>query len=243
LTWASALGFTSRLKFLSLGKDPDEVIDEPPPAARPTDGEQQLIAPAATPSETSPAAGKKSVPQSELPAEADEEAIATAVLGLKTELGHYRGAITAIDARLRDCATAPDEPTVRACAEKLRNVNDRYLEQQETHRERLSAEGPNDEAASAAVREVADAADRQAAVVASVQAELVNLLGPEADLLAQFEQMLGETRQISQTSDELDAALGTALAAIGPKSIDALSASAPAAVAGPRREFVAQIEH
>jgi diguanylate cyclase (GGDEF)-like protein len=268
LPWPSGFDFPWRLKFLSFGKDPDEEIDETAPVARPPEGEQRplpsveaataRVAPAddsqppvsltaelptanVAQRPSSPESGSTPAPVADLTVEVDDRAIAAAIEGLKIELGRYRGEITTLDARLRDCSIAPDEPTVRSCAEKLRKANHHYLEQQESHRGRLSADAPNDEASSSAVRGVLEAADRQAAIVASVQTELA-AFDPEANLLAECEKMLGETRHISQTTDELYTAIGAALAAIAPKSLDMLSAAEPAAIVAARREFVARIE-
>jgi hypothetical protein len=249
LRWPSGFGFPERLRFLWPGKDPDEDVEETADNARSQEREQPLPpigeapaaqlpsadeskklnslaadlpvakAPAASTALQAPAASDaKFASPAKLSQEVDERASAAAVKGLKTELGLYRAEITMLDARLRDCAVAPDEPTVRACAEKLRKASHQYLEQQEPYRERLAADPPSGEATSAAVRKLLEAAGRQATAVGSVQTEMA-FLSPEADLLAQCERMLQETRQISQTSSELYAAIGTALAAIAPAAI------------------------
>ena len=249
LRWPSGFNVPERLRFLWPGKDPDEDVEEPADSAPPQEREQPLPpidepaaaqlpsadeskkldslaaelpvakTPAASTAHQAPAASDaKFAPAADLSPEVDERAIAAAVKGLKIELGLYRAEITMLDARLRDCAVAPDEPSVRACAEKLRKASHQYLEQQEPYRERLSADPPSGEAMSAAVRKLLEAAGRQATTVGSVQAEMA-FLSPEADLLAQCERMLQETRQISQTSNELYAAIGTALAATAPASI------------------------
>jgi hypothetical protein len=267
LRWPSGFGFPGRLRSLWPGKDLDEGIEEPADSARPEQREQRLPpigeaaaarppsddeskkhdsqavelpaakTPAASNSHQAPAASDAGfAPAANLSPKVDERAVAAAVKGLKTELGLYRAEITTLDARLRDCAVAPDEPTVRSCAERLRTISRQYLERQESHRERLSGDVQTNEASSAPVRDIIELAGRQAKVVASVQAEMA-FLRPEADLLAQCERMLQETRHISQTSNELHAAIGTALAAIAPASIDTLSANEPAAVV--RKEIVA----
>jgi diguanylate cyclase (GGDEF)-like protein len=175
----------------------------------------------------------------ETSAEVDEDAIAGAIEGLRAELKCYRGEIAAVDARLHDCAMAPDEPTVRSCATQLREANHQYLEQQETHRERLSTDSARGDAA-AAVRELAHAAERQAGAITASQAELAKL-DQETDLLVQCQQMLDETRQISETSDELQAAIGVTLAVIAPEAVE-LPPMSSAATDGGRRALVAQID-
>ena len=173
--------------------------------------------------------------------EADVEAwaITAALEGLKAELSRYRGEITTLDARLRDCSLAPDAPLIRSCAEDLRKANTLYLEQHEAHRDRFAPEAVGNPAASA-VRELAGAADRQAAVVAAAQVELSDL-AVETDLLVQCRQMLDETRQISETSDELQATIGNALRAIAPGAAISSASEKLAANAAERREFAGRI--
>ncbi|HEV3418264.1 MAG TPA: diguanylate cyclase [Pirellulales bacterium] len=192
----------------------------------------EALASAAARSSGGETAGETSV-------EVDEDAIAGAIEGLRAELKRYRGEIAAVDARLHDCAIAPDEPTVRSCAEQLREANHQYLEQQVSHRERLSTDSASGEAA-AAVRELAHAAERQVGAVTAAQAELTKL-DQETDLLVQCQQMLDETRQISETSDELQATIGATLAVIAPEAAEAPPSNA-AATDGGRRELVAQIK-
>ncbi|HEV2971201.1 MAG TPA: GGDEF domain-containing protein [Pirellulales bacterium] len=151
-------------------------------------------------------------PSLEAYAEVDEEAIAAAIEGLRSELQRYRGEIAAVDARLHDCAMAPDELTVRSCADQLRGANLQYLEQQESRRERFATDSTSGEAATA-VRELVNAADRQAMAVAAAQAALAKL-DQETDLLVQCQQMLVETRQISQSSEELQTTIGATRAII-----------------------------
>ena len=144
--------------------------------------------------------------------EVDENAIAAAIEGLKSELSRYRGEITTLDVRLRQCASAPDAPTIQACASELREANQQYLEQQDAHREELQSRATSDDAP-AIVRDLAKAIEHQTAAVASAQTELADL-DLETDLLVQCRQMLKETQQISQTSEELHSTIGDVLDAM-----------------------------
>jgi diguanylate cyclase (GGDEF)-like protein len=172
-------------------------------------------------------------------AEVDENAIAGAIESLRAELKRYRGEIAAVDARLRDCVVSPDEPTVRSCAKQLRNANHQYLGQQENHRERLLIDSASGDA-SAAIRELAHAAQRQAGAITAAQAELAKL-DQETDLLVQCQQMLDETRQISETSEALQTAIGATLAVTAPEAAES-SPTSSAATDGGRRALAAQIE-
>jgi diguanylate cyclase (GGDEF)-like protein len=172
--------------------------------------------------------------------EVDEAVIAAAIEGLKSELSRYRGEITTLDARLRQCAAAPDAPTVQACASDLREANQQYLEQQDAHREELQSRATSDDAP-AIVRDLANAIEHQTAAVASAQTELADL-DLETDLLVLCRQMLKETQQISQTSEDLHSTIGDVLDAMTETAHDSAAGSDRKASTAGRPEFVATVE-
>jgi diguanylate cyclase (GGDEF)-like protein len=174
------------------------------------------------------------------PLEFDDAAVTAAIEGLKSELSLYRGEITTLDARLRQCSAAPDAPTVKACASELQRVNDQYLQQQGIRREELSSQGRTADAASL-FRDLAQAMEEQTAAVASAQAELAEL-DLETDLLAQCRQMLNETRQISQTSERLHATIGDALETLAEDPEDSSAGHEPTTAPSIRQNFVAAVE-
>lgn len=156
-------------------------------------------------------AEERTIPAPESPPAIDEAVIASAIEDLRAELGRYRGEIASLDARLRDCALSPGDSTVRACADDLRRANSDYLVQQKSRRQRLASESIGDEQSAELVRQVTQSAERQAEAVSAAQTELA-ATDLEADLLIQCEQLLKETHQIAQASEEFDSIMGTALA-------------------------------
>jgi diguanylate cyclase (GGDEF)-like protein len=172
--------------------------------------------------------------------EVDEDAIAAAIEGLKSELSRYRGEITTLDARLRQCAAAPDAPTVEACASDLREANQQYLEQQDARREELQSRATSDDAP-AIVRDLAKAIEHQTAAVATAQTELADL-DLETDLLVQCRQMLKETQQISQTSEDLHSTIGDVLDAMTETAHDSATGDDRKTSTDGRPEFVTSVE-
>ncbi len=172
--------------------------------------------------------------------EVDDDAIAAAIEGLKSELSRYRGEITTLDARLRQCAAAPDAPTVQACASDLREANQQYLEQQNARREELQSRATSDDAP-AIVRDLAKAIEHQTSSVASAQTELADL-DLETDLLVQCRQMLKETQQISQSSEDLHSTIGDVLDAMTETAHDSATGDDRKTSTDGRPEFVTSVE-
>jgi diguanylate cyclase (GGDEF)-like protein len=172
--------------------------------------------------------------------EFDDAAITAAIEGLKSELSLYRGEITTLDSRLRQCAAAPDAPTVKACASDLQRVNDQYLQQQGIRREELNSQATTADAASL-FRELAQAMEQQTAAVAAAQAELAEL-DLEKDLLAQCRQLLNETRQISQTSERLHTTIGDALETLAEDTEESAAGQGRKDVRVTSQDFIAAVE-
>ena len=158
------------------------------------------------------AAQREALAATEPLAEIDSHLIEQAVADLRAELRQYRADISAIDAKLRVCAAAPDETALRSCVERFREVNDQYLEHRGARLERLD-ESAAGILASPLTHELAAAVGRQDAVVAAAQADLAQF-GQEVDLATQCVKLLSETHQISASADRFDTALNQTLAEI-----------------------------
>jgi hypothetical protein len=142
----------------------------------------------------------------------DHSVVTQAIAGLRAELTQYRGDIATLDTRLRDCALAPDELAIRACAEQFRAVNDLHLESRGPRLEQIEGAAAQSSARDVTC-ELAEAVNRQSVVIESAQAELAQL-DPETELLEQCQQMLDETQQIAVTASQLDSAIDQTLSEI-----------------------------
>jgi hypothetical protein len=144
--------------------------------------------------------------------DSQHDEILKAVTGLHDDVTSFRASLKTFDERLREYSEAPDERQIRECAENFRRLNQLHLQvvgPRISQIERAAEAAAVDGIAS----ELAAAVERQIAGIELAQEELARL-GPEVECLMQCQQMLDETRQLTVTSDQLDATIEQTLAEI-----------------------------